>query len=167
MNPPWNLWKEAAEKLLQSRCKAICVVPAWSKPWVWDLVCAATTRIYAECGTRLFRSNGKNCPATNWGTWILRIDGENRNNHTRYDALGGVHFLPRWRPPPNETEEHTPAYGESTQWLEEEEERQNHLRKVEHIRKETQQHPQKIGMHSTFSRAPDPSHGPLKTWDTT
>ena len=99
MNPPWILWPKAAEKLLAGHNKAICVLPAWSKPWVWDLVGAATTRIYVEAGTRLFLRKGKNCAGTQWGTWVLRVDGECRNKHTKNGVLGSVILFPRWRPP--------------------------------------------------------------------
>ena len=97
MNPPWRLWPEAADKLLESKCTAVCVLPAWSKPWVWKLVCAASRHIYVEAGTRLFVKEGRKCASTQWGTWVLRIDGTAHRNLTRQEAVGNVLLIPRWR----------------------------------------------------------------------
>jgi hypothetical protein len=31
LNPPWSLWKKVAEKLKNSECNAICIIPAWER----------------------------------------------------------------------------------------------------------------------------------------
>ncbi len=98
INPPWDLWPQAAAKLLASQCTLICVVPAWSAEWVRSLVHTATRRLYVEMGTRLFQQNGKKCAGTRWGTCVLQIDGDvcPRLDDTRaYNAV----FLPQLREP--------------------------------------------------------------------
>jgi hypothetical protein len=80
LNPPWNLWPEAATKLLASQCTAVCVVPGMDAPWLQSLVHAAKRRLYVETGTRMFQRDGKKCGETQWGTWVLRIDGDVRQN---------------------------------------------------------------------------------------
>ncbi len=56
---PWDLWRQAAVKLLSNQCKAICVLTAWSAELVRSLVHTATRRLFVEMGTRLFQRNGK------------------------------------------------------------------------------------------------------------
>ena len=45
LNHPWSLWPQVAAKLLGSTCTAVCVLPAWRKQWVRDLVHTATRRL--------------------------------------------------------------------------------------------------------------------------
>ncbi len=98
LNPPWTLWPEAAANLLASQCTAICVVPGWDASWVQSLVHAASRRLYVETGTRMFQRDGKKSGATQWGTWVLRIDGDVRPNTSELRAYN-VGLLPRWRVP--------------------------------------------------------------------
>ena len=72
-NPPWRLWPEVAQKLLASTCEAVCVLPAWSKSWMQELLRAADRRIFFEAGNRIFELFGKPAPNTRWGVWALRI----------------------------------------------------------------------------------------------
>ncbi len=97
-NPPWDLWPQAAAKLLASQCTAICVVPACSAECVRSLVHTATRRLYVEMGTRLFQRNGKKCAGTRWGTCLLRNDGDVRPRLDDTRAYNSV-FLPQWREP--------------------------------------------------------------------
>ncbi len=76
VKPPWDLWTQAAAKLLASQCTIICVVPALAAEWVRSLVHTATRRLYVEMGTRLYQRNGKKCAGPRWTTWLLRIDGD-------------------------------------------------------------------------------------------
>ena len=101
INPPWRLWPQVAKKLLESGCSAICVIPAWSKPWVRELLCTATKRLHVEQGTRLFIHNGRKSPSTLWGVWVVRIDKNVRSPVDKTQAFGDVVFLPRWRPAKN------------------------------------------------------------------
>ena len=66
LNPPWGLWPQTSEKLLASNCSAICLLPAWTKPWVKALVATATKRVYLEAGTCLFERYGKSANSTLW-----------------------------------------------------------------------------------------------------
>ena len=74
MNPPWRLWPEATQKLMASQCAAICILPAWSKGWVQQLVGAAHTRMYFERGVRMFELDGRPAQNTLWGVWALKIN---------------------------------------------------------------------------------------------
>ena len=59
-NPPWTIWPEVTQKVLQSGCQCICVLPAWhSKGWVKDLLMAAWKTIYLEVGTKVFELGSK------------------------------------------------------------------------------------------------------------
>ena len=98
MNPPWNLWPEAATKLKNCRNAAIAICPAWSKPWVKDLVGMASKKIYFEKGTRFFEHQGHPVSNTMWGTWALRIDKGPRKEFDPNSPLKGVYFSPAWRP---------------------------------------------------------------------
>jgi len=69
INPPWRLWPEVAEKILASKCGAVCILPAWSKDWVQKLCGAASKRYYFEAGVRMFEIEGKPVPNTLWGVW--------------------------------------------------------------------------------------------------
>ena len=97
LNPPWSLWPQVAAKLLGSTCTAVCVLPAWRKQWVRDLVHTATRRLYIDIGTRLFQRQGKKCAGVQWGVWVLRIDGDVRPELSEARAYNTV-FLPSWRP---------------------------------------------------------------------
>ena len=97
VNPPWRIWPEVAEKLMVSGNAAICVLPAWSKPWVHKILCAATKRLYVEAGTRLFVKEGKKQASTLWGVWVVRLDKGVRRQVDLNQAYERVTFFPRWR----------------------------------------------------------------------
>ena len=71
VNPPWRLWPRTAEKILEGTSEVVCVLPAWGKPWVQDLLRVASGRVYFERGNRLFEVEGKPSHNTQWGTWAL------------------------------------------------------------------------------------------------
>lgn len=98
LNPPWRLWPEAAAKLLQAKCAAIAICPAWSKEWVQKLVCAANSRIYFEQGARMFEKNGVPVPNTLWGMWALRFNKGFRRSSDRTRVYSECIFIPRWKP---------------------------------------------------------------------
>ena len=98
LNPPWRMWPEVTEKVMRSECEAICILPAWSKPWIQWLVGAATRRVYFEAGVRMFEVDGRPVPNTLWGVWALRIKAGPRTQGRKEDVLKELVFIPRWRP---------------------------------------------------------------------
>ncbi len=71
--------------------------------WVGRPVCTVigtyrTRRLYVETGTRMFQRDGKKSGATQWVTWVLRINGDVRPNTSELRAYNVVLF-PRWRVP--------------------------------------------------------------------
>ena len=97
VNPPSRIWPEVAEKVMSSECAAICVLPAWSKPWVQQLGGAADQKIYFEGGVRMFEVEGKPVPNTWWGIWALRINQGPRPRGDKENVVEGCVFVPRWR----------------------------------------------------------------------
>ena len=73
INPPWSLWKKVANKLKSSKCNAICILPAWQRGWVKELIRMANKRIFFRPGTRLFEADGKAMGPIKWGVWALLI----------------------------------------------------------------------------------------------
>ena len=98
VEPPWPLWESVTEKLLQSSCEAICVVPAWSAGWVQKLVGCAHRRLYFERGVRMFEVFGKPAPNTLWGVWALWIKAGLRAPNNKDAIYRNCVFIPRWRP---------------------------------------------------------------------
>ena len=98
MNPPWSIWPEATDKLMGSRCAAICILPAWSKVWIQRLVGAASKKIYFEQGVRMFEVQGKAVANTVWGVWALLINKGERPMARKEDVVHNCVFIPRWRP---------------------------------------------------------------------
>jgi hypothetical protein len=101
LNPPWALWDAVCDKLLASESEAICILPAWGKPWVQRLVRAASNRMYFEAGVRMFELQGRPVPNTFWGVWALHIKGGPGTSVIRtsrypsaYSSPGGVQFRP-------------------------------------------------------------------------
>ena len=94
LNPPWNLWPQVVEKLVQEKCAAIAICPAWTKPWVKQLVGMGSRRLYFEKGTRLFMLGGKPVPNTLWGTWAIRIDKGTRKEFDARVPYQKVFFHP-------------------------------------------------------------------------
>ena len=97
VKPPWSMWPQVVEKLMGSRCAAICICPAWSGGWVQTLVRAAPKRVYIEQGARIFEMNGKPSSSTFWGVWALGIPSGERILVDKAQDISSV-FLPRWRP---------------------------------------------------------------------
>ena len=75
----------------------LCLCPAWSKPWVQQLVGMASKKFYYEQGVRVFEKDGKPCPNTLWGMWALRIDKGPRLEASRAEIFK-FQVVPRWRP---------------------------------------------------------------------
>ena len=98
VNPPWRLWPEVAQKLLSSKCEAVCVLPAWSKPWMQELLRAADRRLYFEAGCRIFETQGKPAPSTKWAVWALHIPPGPRKLQDKDRIFDSCIFVPRWRP---------------------------------------------------------------------
>ena len=98
VNPPWKMWPQVAEKVMSSECMVICILPAWSKPWVQQLVGAADRKVYFESGVRMFEVEGKPVPNTLWGVWALRINRGPRRRADKTNVIEGCVFVPRWRP---------------------------------------------------------------------
>ena len=98
LNPPWELWDAVCEKLLASECEAICILPAWGKPWVQRLLRAAKGRVYFEAGVRMFEIQGKPVPNTFWGVWALHLPCGPRHFGDKRSPLSPCIFVPRWRP---------------------------------------------------------------------
>ena len=98
LNPPWELWPQTADKLLASGCSALCLLPAWSKPWVKSLVASATKCLNFEAGTPLFERYGRSADRTLWGTWALRIEPRARTPAHDDLLLQNCTFMPRWTP---------------------------------------------------------------------
>jgi hypothetical protein len=97
-NPPWRLWPQVAEKLLQSTCEAVCVMPAWCKTWMQNLLRAANKRMYFEAGNRIFEIFGRPAPNTRWGVWALYFPSGDRILQDKERVFSDCIFIPRWRP---------------------------------------------------------------------
>ena len=98
MNPPWRLWPEVAAKLLASTCEAVCVLPAWAKPWTQSLVQVASRWLYFEAGVRMFEVDGRAASNTRWGVWALLVRAGPRKLQGKDMVIKECVFIPRWRP---------------------------------------------------------------------
>lgn len=79
IHPPWRLWPVVLEKLLQSRCTAVCVAPAWREEWVQRLISRATRKQFYPAGMKFFELHGKVCKPLKWGVWIALLELEVRS----------------------------------------------------------------------------------------
>ena len=98
VNTPWNLWPRVAQKILESTNEVVCILPAWGKPWVQDLLRVARRRVYFERGNRVFEVEARPSHNTPWGTWALRIGAGYPVMRDKNDVCDGCISIPSWRP---------------------------------------------------------------------
>lgn len=73
-NPPWSIWPQVSEKIIQSGCITIATVPAWhSKHWCLNLLKVASRLFYLEVGTKLFELGHKPVSGVRWGVYIILV----------------------------------------------------------------------------------------------
>ena len=97
LNPPWELWPLASEKLLLSDCAAICILPAWSKSWVHKVVGASHRRVYFEKGIRIFEVEGRPSAGTFWGLWAVYLKKGPKVVTPMEKVLRNVIVVPKWK----------------------------------------------------------------------
>ena len=98
MNPPWNLWPAVAEKVEGGTCECVCILPAWTKPWVQKIVGMGEKRMYFQEGVRMFEDKGGVCPGTRWGIWAIWIPRGERKMAEKEEVLKDCTYVPRWKP---------------------------------------------------------------------
>ena len=73
LNPPWSLCRKVTAKLKKSRCTAICILPAWQRGWIRELLRISSQKMYFPAGSRIFEADGRPMGPTKWGVWALLI----------------------------------------------------------------------------------------------
>ena len=80
VNPPFEMWPEVAEKVVNAQVRCLCCIPDWGSPLLDDLVPLAARRLYIPAGSSVFQYGGGKCPPTKWGLWLLDIPAQRRKN---------------------------------------------------------------------------------------
>ena len=96
VNPPFEMWPEVAEKVVNAQVRCLCCIPDWGSPLLDDLVPLAARRLYIPAGSSVFQYGEASVLQPN-GSVVVGYTGtaEKKIPEVTMVVRSGVHTTPK------------------------------------------------------------------------